>query len=134
MSGASWIPFYPSDWLNGTAGMPLDEIGIYIQITMLLYDSDNAIPLDRVEHPVTGKVQGYDYRTLAQRFGIRRDRCARLVASLLKRQKLSIQAGYLTSNRVARELAKRAQKSNRTRVSAQRRWSYRAENIIKIKR
>jgi hypothetical protein len=133
-SNKPWIPFYPSDWLNGTAGLKIEEVGVYIQVTALLYDSDNAIELDRIEHPVTGKLQGYCYKALAHRFGMRADKFERIVTSLIKRKKLSEQAGFLTSNRVARELAKREQKSNRNREAAQHRWSFRQKNVFKINR
>lgn len=134
MSAKPWFPFYPSDWLNGTAGMSIEDVGVYIQITAMLYDSDNALELDRIEHPVTGKLQGYCYKALAKRFGMRSDRFERIVTSLIKRKKLSEQAGFLTSNRVARELAKRERKSNRSREAAQQRWSVQQKNVFKINR
>ena len=134
MSKKPWFPFYPSDWLNGTAGMPIDEIGVYIQITALLYDNENALELDRIEHPITGKLEGYSYHSLAHRLRMRSDRVERIVASLVKRKKLSIQAGFITSNRVAREMLKREQKSNKSREAAQRRWEVQPKNLIKFNR
>lgn len=132
MKKSPWVPFYPSDWLNGTSSLTLDQAGAYIQIIALLYDNENALPLDRIEHPVTGKLEGYKYTSLARRLNTRADKLERIVSTLLKQQKLSIQGGYLTSSRVGRELAKLEKKSERTRNAAHKRWSVETEKVIKI--
>lgn len=132
MSKPTWVSFYPSDWLNGTSSLTLEQVGAYIQITALLYDNDNALELDRVEHPVTGKLQGYKYTSLARRLNTRSDKLERIVSVLLKQHKFSIQGGYLTSSRVGRELAKVEKKSERTRNAAHKRWSVEPEKVIKI--
>jgi uncharacterized protein YdaU (DUF1376 family) len=121
MSKKPWFPFYPSDWLHGTSGLTLEECGAYIQIIATLYECDNALELERIEHPVTGKLQGYSYTRLARRFGCRADRFERIITALLKAQKLSLQAGYLTNARVAKELAKRASISNNNRINVGKR-------------
>lgn len=132
MSNNPWFSFYPSDWLNGTAGLSLEEVGAYIQIVALLYENENALALERIEHPVTGKLQGYSYRVLARRLNSRSDRVKRIVERLVKLGKLSVQAGFLTSHRVGKEIAKREKKSKRTREAAHKRWQVDAENVLKI--
>jgi len=127
-----WFAFYPSDWLNGTAGLPLETVGAYIQITALLYDHENAYPLDRKEHPVTGKLEGYCYKTLARRLNSRADKVERIISDLIRRGKLANQGGYLTSKRVARELTKREMKSRSSKEAAQKRWQVQPENLLKI--
>ena len=121
MSGKSWFPFYPSDWLHGTSEMTLEEAGAYIQIIACLYECDNALELERIEHSVTGKLQGYSYKRLARRLNTRADKLDRIVASLVKSHKLSIQAGFLTNARVGKELAKREMISNKNRENVSKR-------------
>lgn len=41
-----WFKFYPSDWLNGTRGLTLEERGAYMTIIALMYDQQGAIPDD----------------------------------------------------------------------------------------
>ena len=128
-----WVSFYPVSWLNGTAEMSLEEVGAYIQITALLYDNENAYALDRILHPITGKVERYGYSSLARRLHTRPNRLERLIASLLQRGKLSLQAGYLTSPRVGDGLREVEIKSSRSRVNAHTRWRNRGKNVIHFK-
>lgn len=41
-----WFKFYPSDWLNGTRGLSLEERGAYMTLIALMYDQQGAIPDD----------------------------------------------------------------------------------------
>ena len=41
-----WFKFYPSDWINGTRGLSLEERGAYMTILALMYDQQGAIPDD----------------------------------------------------------------------------------------
>lgn len=41
-----WFKFYPSDWLNGTRGLSLEERGAYMTLLALMYDQQGAIPDD----------------------------------------------------------------------------------------
>lgn len=42
----AWFKFYPSDWLNGTRGLSLEERGAYMTLIALMYDQQGAIPDD----------------------------------------------------------------------------------------
>jgi uncharacterized protein YdaU (DUF1376 family) len=121
MSKGKWFPFYPSDWLHGTSEMTLEETGAYIQIVAILYECDNALELERIEHPVTGKLTGYSYKRLARRLNTRADKIERIVANLIKAHKLSLHAGFLTNARVGKELAKREMISNKNRENVSKR-------------
>jgi uncharacterized protein YdaU (DUF1376 family) len=121
MTKKPWFPFYPSDWLHGTSGLTLEECGAYIQIIATLYENENAIELERIEHPVTGKLQGYSYKRLARQLNTRADKIERLVDGLVKAHKLSIQAGFLTNKRVGQELSKREMISRRNRENVLKR-------------
>jgi uncharacterized protein YdaU (DUF1376 family) len=129
MSRKPWFPFYPSDWLHGTSGLTLDECGAYIQIIALLYECDNALELERIEHPVTGKLQGYSYRRIARQLNTRTDKIERLIEGLVKAHKLSIQAGFLTNNRVGQELTKRDMISKRNRDNVSKRRDRQNANV-----
>ena len=129
MSNSPWFRFFPSDWLTGTADLSLEEAGAYIQIIALLYDKDNALALDRIEHPITGKLQGYSYRPLARRLNTRSDKLKKIIERLIAMEKLSVQGGFLTSKKVAREMAKREKKSESTRNAAHKRWQVGSQNI-----
>ena len=133
MSKAPWFPFYPSNWLHGTSTLTLEETGAYIQIIALLYENENALELDRVEHPITGKLQGYCYKRLARRLNSRADKIKRLVESLVKVKKLSIQAGYLTNGKVGEELHKREMISRRNRDHVSKRRDRQNGNVLNIK-
>lgn len=134
MSSKPWFPFYPSDWLAGTATLSLEEVGVYTQVIMLLYENDNALELERLEHPVTGKLQGYGYRLLARRLNSRADKVKRIIEALLKQNKLSVQAGYLTNPRVGKELHKREMISERNRDNVSKRRDRQAMNVYEINR
>lgn len=41
-----WFKFYPSDFLNGTRGLSLEERGAYMTLLALMYDEQGAIPDD----------------------------------------------------------------------------------------
>lgn len=41
-----WFKFYPSDWLNGTRGLSLEERGAYMTLIALMYEEQGAIPDD----------------------------------------------------------------------------------------
>lgn len=49
MSGAPWFKCFPQDLLNGMAGMPADERGIYISVLCLIYREGGPIRDDARE-------------------------------------------------------------------------------------
>lgn len=129
MSGMRWFKFDSSDWLHGTAMLNLEEIGAYIQIIALLYESENALEIERISHPVTGKLVGYSYKRLARILNTRSDKLKRLIDGLVLQNKLSIQAGYLTNNRVGKELIAAAKRKQKGTKMARERW----DNVIGFK-
>ncbi len=129
-----WFAFYPSDWITGVEQLNLEEVGAYIQIIARLYECDNCLMLDRIEHPVTGKLEKYSYKGLARALNTRSDKLERIVNVLLKKQKLHIMAGALTSHRVAVELAKVEMISKRNRENVSKRRDRQHKNIIKFNR
>lgn len=132
MTSKPWFPFYPSDWLHGTSELSLEEVGAYIQIIATLYECDNAYELERIEHPVTGRLVKHSYARLAKRLNSRADKVERIVAALLKAKKLSLQAGHLTNARVGVELAKRETISRRNRENVSKRRDRQPKNVLNI--
>lgn len=132
MTTKPWFAFYPSDWLHGTSGLSLEEAGAYIQIIAHLYECDNAYELERIEHPVTGKLQRYGYARLARALNSRADKVERIVTALIKAKKLSLQAGYLTNARVGREMAKREMISRRNRENVSKRRDRQPGNVLNL--
>ena len=53
MSAPDWTRLYNEKWRSGTFGMPIDEIGVYIQICTFIGATGRRVPLDR-PHAVLG--------------------------------------------------------------------------------
>ena len=134
MSVTPWFPFYPSDFLHGTSGMSLEEVGAYIKLIALLYENQNALALGRIEHPITGKLEKYSYKRMGRMLNTRSDKAEKLVLSLIKQEKISIEAGYLTNRRVAREMQKREAISRKNRENVAKRRDRQNAKIVDFRR
>ena len=53
MSSPDWTRLYNEKWRSGTFGMPINEIGVYIQICTYIGATGRRVPLDR-PHAVLG--------------------------------------------------------------------------------
>jgi len=124
-----WFKLNIDAWIKGTRKLSLEETGAYIKIICELYENENAYPLERIEDRVTGRLTGYSYAHIAHDLGIRAQRAERIINSLILSGKLHIIAGYLTNNRVEKELQNIKEKSTKGKKMARQRW----DNVVKIK-
>ena len=105
---ATHIPFYPSDWLAGVAGMTPAQVGVYVNILMLIYDAGGPI--------------AYDERRLARRMCCPIGTFNAIIADLIADQKLIMCDGFLSNMRAEIELEKLNQKRLSASESAKTRW------------
>lgn len=81
MSGAAWIKFFPSDWLNGTIGLSGLEKGVYITLLALIYDRGGPIP----NNP----------RLLARRCDVTPSQFSAAIKTLVEEGKLTVSAAEI---------------------------------------
>jgi uncharacterized protein YdaU (DUF1376 family) len=84
------VDFYPADWLVGTIGLPHEEIAVYVQICMLIYDRGGPIPDDEAW---LSHVAGMHWRTF---------RKARI--GLIEKGKIVSENGHVSVRRCSEEL------------------------------
>lgn len=107
--GLSWFKFYPSDWLNGTRGLTVTEVGLYISLIAEMYDNDgNPIKDDR--------------ERFARVFGLRPARLNEHLQSLIDKGKITVTEDGLWNARVMKERTKSLAKRTLAVRSAEHRW------------
>jgi len=104
MNGAAWFRFFPSDWLAGTSSLSAAEIGVYVTLIALIYDSGGPIKRDDVR--------------LSRRCGLPKAGFCRALDSLVRLEKIIDRAGELSNCRAEIELSERAILSGRHRKGA----------------
>ncbi|MGL4976002.1 MAG: DUF1376 domain-containing protein [Bosea sp. (in: a-proteobacteria)] len=100
---APYIPFYPSDWLSGTADLTPAEAGVYIQMLMLIYDTGGPIKAD--------------FARLSKRLNCPVSTLRGLVIGLCLSRKLTMAEGLISNERAEKELEARSEKSAKARNS-----------------
>ena len=105
---ANYVPFYPTKWLGGVSGMTPAEVGIYINLLMLMYDAGGPIALDN--------------KRLARRMCCAIGTFNSILNSLIDDGKITLVDGYLTNERAEIELEKLNQKRLSASESAKSRW------------
>jgi uncharacterized protein YdaU (DUF1376 family) len=105
---ATHVPFYPSDWLAGVAGMTPAQIGVYITVLMLIYDAGGPIFFDK--------------RRLARRMCCPQNTFTTIIEDLIADGKVTLNDGFLSNARAEIELKKLGQKRLLASESAKTRW------------
>lgn len=93
MSGLPWFKFYPSDWLQGTRELSIEETGLYISLVAQMYDRGGAIE--------------EDHKTLARLFGGNSRSIKRLLNALVERGKIIRLNGKISQEKVEKVLSER---------------------------
>lgn len=93
MTKKRWFRFYIDQWFKGTFGLSPNEIAAYVTILCELYDHDGIVALD--------------LDVMARRCGMRPSSFQKALDRLVETRKVSLEAGFLTSNSVAEEIKSR---------------------------
>lgn len=104
MSRKPWFRFHIDAWFKGTTGLSPNEIAAYITVLCELYDNDGFVRLD--------------VPLMSRRCGMRPASFRKATEALVERGKLSLEAGFLSSKAVSKEIEWREkldEKSNETR-------------------
>lgn len=109
----SYVGFYPSDWLAGTRGLTMTEVGVYIQILALIYDNDGPI--------------ADDPKRLARSFSMREAAFETVLSGLVESGKLIRDCGFISNERAINELKKRNHRVGLASQKANARWGKNAE-------
>lgn len=108
-----WFKFYPSDWLSGTRGLTPAETGVYVTLVCMMYEND-------------GQLVRNDNR-LARRCGCTSAAFKKIIDNLLAEKKFVESAGglngFLSNERVQKELAERANRVQKASDAAHHKWS-----------
>jgi DNA-binding MarR family transcriptional regulator len=88
-----WFRFHIDAWLNGTFGLTPNEIAALITILCDLYDNEGFARLDR--------------NLLARRCGLRPSSFDKALDTLVRRGKVVVEEGFLTSRAVTAEIKSR---------------------------
>jgi uncharacterized protein YdaU (DUF1376 family) len=96
MADAPWFRFFPSDWLNGTRGLSLSQVGLYITLVAMMYDHGK---------PITSKRE-----SLARRCGLNLRQFSEALDVLIEEGKILETPEGLWNERVAREIRARGEK------------------------
>ncbi len=115
MSKKRWFRFHIDAWCKGTTGLSPHEIAAYITVLCELYDHDGFAPLDV---PV-----------MARRCGMRPSAFRKALDALIARRKLALEAGFLTSRAVSKEIESREKLVEK----AEEKRRNRAEKLNEIK-
>lgn len=108
MSDMPWIRFFPSDWLAGTRGMSAAETGIYITLIATMYERGEPVP--------------EDHSRLARLCGASNSVFKKALETLIEEGKIERVEGGIWNNRVGKENAFRAEKSELGARAASARW------------
>ena len=110
-----WYKCFPSDFLNGTRGLTLEENGAYRTIVDLIYDRGGPLPDDE--------------RWVASHMNVSTRKYRSLRDNLIDKEKIRLIDGFITNDRCDRELGL-AQAEHDARVEAGRKGGEtRAENL-----
>lgn len=115
MSRKPWFRFYIDAWFKGTTGLSPNEIAAYITVLCELYDNDGFVRLD--------------VPLMARRCGMRPTSFQKALDELIERDKLTLEAGFITCRAVTKEIESREkliERSGETRRN-------RAEKVNEIK-
>jgi len=104
-----WFKFYASDWLAGTRGLTAAETGIYVTLIAMMYERGDSIPRD-------------DAR-LSRLCGCPKASFSRALNALIDEGKITEADSCLSNSRVEKERQCRAEKSQKARDSALKKWS-----------
>jgi len=108
MSDAPYIPFYTSDFLAGTGGMTAATKGVYITIICMIYEAEKPLP--------------QSWETLARRCGCTLPAFKRAVGLLVDDGKVEVLDGAIWSEKCAKHLAQRRERSKSAKAAANSRW------------
>lgn len=104
MSDAPWFRFFPSDWLNGTRGLSLAQIGLYITMVGEMYDHGGPLKMKR--------------ETLARRCGVTLRQVNDALDVLIEEGKVIETPDGFWNERVAREIVARDEKIQKAKNAA----------------
>lgn len=94
MTKLEWVKWYPEKFLNGIAGMPVDQIGVYAVVLNLIYDNGGPIKDDRAK--------------IARRCGMRPTSLSKVIDALGEDGKLVVKDGLIGNPRAEQELETRS--------------------------
>lgn len=100
MTKKRWFRFYTDAWLTGTFGLTPNEIAAYITILCELYDQNGFAPLD--------------VDLMSRRCSMRPTSFRKALDVLVKRGKLTLEGGYITSKAVSEEIKSREKLSEKS--------------------
>jgi len=121
MSKKRWFRFYVDRWFTGTFGLSANEIAAYITIVCELYDHDGIVELD--------------IEVMSRRCGMRPTSFRNALDGLVKRGKVSLEAGYLTQDAVSEEISSReklGEKSTKSRANRREKHNVFNGNVAKV--
>lgn len=128
-----WFKFYPSDWLSGTRGLTPAETGVYITLVCMMYENDGQLARPDGNQDAKGGAKqdtkqdakrGANQDTrLARRCGCTSAAFKKILANLLAERKFIENNGFLTNERVQKELAERSNRIQKTSDAAHHKWS-----------
>lgn len=104
-----WFKLYPSDWLSGTRGLTPAETGVYVTLICIMYEQE-------------GKIARNDAR-LARRCGCTAASFKKILKNLLFEEKIIDNDGFLTNERVQKELTERHERVQKSTDAAQKKWA-----------
>jgi uncharacterized protein YdaU (DUF1376 family) len=105
---ATWIKFYPSDWLSGTRGLSAAETGVYITLIATMYETERPVPNDQ--------------KRLARQMGMTPAALDKVISALLEQGKIILTEDGFWKQRVEKEIKFRTEKSEAAAQSASKRW------------
>lgn len=108
MTAASWVKWYPGDFLHGVSEMSAEEIGVYTVVLCLIYDREGPV--------------AYDPERIGRRVGMRPTTAKKVLDALISIEKLTLENGHLTNARAEKELENRAKVGEKSSASANARW------------
>lgn len=113
MSDLPWVRFFPSDWLAGTSGLPVAEIGVYITVVATMYERGTPIP---------------ENDTLRRRCGCTTGQFEKAISSLVGQGKLLRVDGGLWNKRVDQEHGLRIKRAVQNKEAAEIMWRKKKQN------
>lgn len=114
MSGATWIKFYPSDWLHGTSVLSPVERGVYITLIAMMYDTGGPLPLNR--------------KALARQCNCTPKLFNDTLASLIEMEKIYEDVGTIFNEKTAKILGVLSDDTEKKKMAANKRWGKTEQN------
>ena len=103
------VPFYPSDWMAGTAGLSDAERGVYITLIARMYE-------------MAGPIERDDERLFRVCGSKSKASFVKALSYLISEGKIVFAEGALFNEKVAKVIKQTTEKSDKAKAAAQSRW------------